>query len=327
MTTQAQTENQTNTTETTDSPVDMSNLSFSDYERVRRGEKVESNAQQSAPELKNVQEQKKSANSGTAETEDEVEDQESEDDQLDTQSKEDGKPKKKGGFQRRIDKLNARYAAEKQRNDELEQRLAQLERSGGEKTPKQPVEAKSQEGKPNPDNFDTHAEYVEALADWKIEQREKTRQAEAERKQLETEHQAKLKSHFDRVKSFAEKMADFEEVIEAADDVVVSATLEELIVSSDHGPELLYELAKNKDEFIRINKLSPVACARELGRFEAKLTSKSSAEEKKPEPNKITKAPKPIEPVGGGKSTVSKSPEDMSFAEYERYRRDQMKRK
>src|SRR5206468_5111195 len=121
-----------------------------------------------------------------SETED-AEDESGQDDEAgreqETEDQTEAKPKKKGGFQRRIDKLNAAKAAAQQEADYWK-RLA-LEKGAGEPKKDQvdskaPATAQSNEGKPNPDNFDTHAEYVEALTDWKTEQNFKKRAQQSE---------------------------------------------------------------------------------------------------------------------------------------------------
>lgn len=233
------------------------------------------------------------------------------------------KPKKKGGFQRRIDKLNARATASQQ---EAEYWKQQALKGAGEPKADAKVEKPQadQAGKPDPETFDTHTEYVEALTDWKIEQREKASLEKAQKSQLETEHEKLLKTHFDRVNSFREKTTDFMEVLESVDDLPVSPTVQEIIVASENGPELMFELAKNRAEYERINKLPPLAAARELGRIEAKLAASS---ETKPttEIKKQTKAPAPIAPVsskGGSKEKSIFDPE-LSQAEYERLRAKQ----
>ena len=287
---------------------------------------------QSAPEAHAPTEQKESSESDTEETEasqgetDESGDSEDHSDESKDDAKD--KPKKKGGFQRRIDKLNARYSAAQQEVEYWRQ-LA-LKQTGAGEPKKEPVESKQPavaDGKPNPDHFDTHAEYVEALADWKTEQKLKERDQKLEKTKLEIEQANTLKAHSDRVKSFAEKTDDFADVLESVDDIPVSTAVQEIIISSENGPELMYELAKNRDEYARICKLPPLAAARELGRIESRIASKAS--ESKPETKKLTKAPKPIGPVGGSKGAVVKSIDDpgLSQAEYEKLRREQMKRR
>jgi hypothetical protein len=293
-------------------------LSFSDYEKFRRGElKLDT-----APGEKPVQ--KAAANSEPAETEEE------EGDELEASedaTEESDKPKKKsGGFQRKISKMTARQRA---LEAEIEQLRAQAANRGTDQQ-KQDAKVESKvevEGKPSPDAFETHAEYVEALTDWKLEQRESKAKAEAERSKLMSEQEKVQKNHFERVKAFAEKHEDFQEVLESVDDIAPSTGLVHLLTTSADGPALMYELCKNREEYARIAQLSYGEMAFELGQIKARLSSKAS--ELKPEPKKLTSAPKPIGPVGGSKGTVAKSisDPDLSFSDYEKLRRAQMKRR
>ena len=295
-----------------------------------KGEVTESKEDKSAPVVDTTEQD--SAESDAAKTEEkeatetEVED-ESEDEVEETESKDSDKdkPKKKGGFQRRIDKLNARATAAQEQAEYWKQQA--LKGAGESKT--EPKVEKPQvvdaTGKPDPDSFETHVEYVEALTDWKIEQREKTATEKAQKTQLETEQQTLLKSHSERVKAFAEKTADFDDVLETVDDIQVSPTVREIIVSSDNGPELMFELAKNRAEYERINKLPPLAAARELGKIESKLAASSSEANPKQEIKKQTKAPPPLTPVSSKSVSKEKSihDPDISQAEYERLRAKQ----
>lgn len=260
------------------------------------------------------------------ESEESAEADESESDE--SENEEGERPKKKSGAQRRREI--------RERAERAEAELARLHRvmedmalkGAGEPKPEKAEAPKAEaQGKPNPDDFDTHAEYVEALTDWKTEQKFKERESKAEKAKLQTEQERLIQAHSERVKSFADKTEDFQDVIEAVDDVRVSPTIQELIVTSENGPELMYELAKNRAEFERICKLGPLAAAREIGRIESKL---QASEAKKPEATKITKAPKPPTPVSGGASGSGyRSLEDVaargSQAEYEAFRRKQMK--
>lgn len=283
----------------------------------------------SAPEAE-ATEQKDASESDPEEAE-VKEDAEAEGSDEETEAKEEAKdkPKKKGGFQRRIDKLNARIAAREQELEYWRQQAISKKDADEPKPVKADSKPKDASGKPDPDNFDTHAEYVEALTDWKTEQKLIEREAKAQRKALETEQQKLIRAHTERVKSFAEKTEDFVDVLSEVDDIPVSAAVQELIVSSDNGPELMYELAKNREEYKRICSLSPLAAARELVKLETRVLGKTS-EEKKTETKKITTAPRPLAPVG--KSTagaIAKSIDDpgISQAEYERLRREQIKRR
>lgn len=283
----------------------------------------------SAPETKSSTEQKKSPESDPVENEtDEDQSDESEaDDSQEPEAKdsENEKPKKKGGFQRRIDKLNQRASAAQQEAEYWKEQA--LKGASGPKSAEKVETPKAdQAGKPDPDKFETHAEYVEALTDWKIEVKDKAKAAEARQSQLKTEQENAMKSHSERVNAFKEKTDNFMEVLENVDDLPVSPAVQELIVTSDHGPELMYELAKNRAEYERINKLSPLAAARELGKIESRIAAQSP-DPKKTESKKITKAPQPISPVGQKGGASEKSPDEMPYQEYKKWREAQLSRR
>jgi hypothetical protein len=244
---------------------------------------------------------------GANESEVEAEGEESAD-----KSTENGKPvKKKSGFQRRIGKLRGELSAKDQ---ELGYLRSELEKARGVKSADQPAtKTVKDDGRPNKDTFDTHDDYVEALADWKVDQRLKADRATQAENSAKSEGQKKLDTHVGRVKEFAKSNPDFEEVIRDLDDgPKVSLTVQEVILGSDNGPELMYQLAKNRKEFERINALPPISAARELGKFEAKFSKPSETET----PTKTTKAPKPATPIASKSSASAKSPDDMSFEEY-----------
>ncbi len=254
----------------------------------------------------------------------ESEETEAEGDESDAAVTEDGKPKKKSGSQRRKERAE-RAEAEVERLRRVVEDMA-LKGAGGSKPDPKPVEpAKVEaEGKPNPETFDTHAGYVEALTDWKIEQGKKRDKEEATKAQFKTDQEKLFGAHHDRERAFAEKTADYKETLEGVDFFKdASPVLLELIVSSVNGPDLMYALAKNSDEYERINRLSPLAAAREMGKLEAKFVSH---EPKKPETKTVTNAPKPLTPVGGKGGVVEKSITDpnLSQREYEAIRHKQL---
>lgn len=279
----------------------------------------------SAPEAK-ASEQKDPADSDTADPEAKEQEGEKEEPESKDASEKDG-PKKKGGWQRRIEKLVSQREEERRKNAELEARLARLEAAGGRgsEKPAEPSKDAEPAGKPSPESFETHAEYVEALTDWKIEQRDKAIKEQAAKAQLETEHGKLIQAHSQRVQAFAEKTPDYDETIMNLDDVPVTAAFEQIILESENGPALLYELAKDPKEAKRIARLSPLAAARELGKVEARLTAHAQ-EPRKQESKPVTKAPRPIAPVGGKGASVDRSiydAEKLSQREYEELRAKQ----
>lgn len=278
-----------------------------------------------------VEQNESSSESETGETQDsgdqsgESEAAESDDTQAKDQPETD-KPRKKNGFQKRIDKLNARVTASEQEK-EYWKREAMKVATAPKPEAKVDQTSAAAPGKPHIDSYDSHAEYVEALTDWKTEQKLNERDQKQAKSQLETEQTNALKTHTSRVESFKGEHDDFDEMMENLADVPNSPALQSIIVSSDNGPALLYELAKNPEEAKRIAMLSPLAAAREMGRIEARLSAPAKTTK---EASKITKAPRPMEPVGkGGKGAISKSIFDPSLSqrEYERLRAEQIKRR
>jgi hypothetical protein len=98
------------------------------------------------------------------------------------------------------------------------------------------------------------------------------------------------------------------------------------ITESDHSGEIAYHLAKNPEEAQRIAKLSPIRGIAELGKLEAKITTKEAP---KTEPLvEKTGAPPPITPIStAGAGTVNTDPSRMSFAELRAYEREKRRKK
>ena len=171
------------------------------------------------------------------------------------------------------------------------------------------------DGKPDKDDFKTHEDYLEALTDWKADQKIDKKLADRDQKQkqdtLRAEMERSKKAHLDRVDAFKKTHEDFNDVLQDIADFRLSSSLERALLESDNGPELMYEFAKNPAELERINALEPAAQARALGRFESSFQKSSQAKEEaateveakalateaKPKP-KISKAPPPMKTVG-----------------------------
>lgn len=245
---------------------------------------------------------------------DETEDKESEEE---SETKEaDDKPKKKGksGFKRKLVKKDQEIeywksiALREQKTDaDKTDRTEQREANAGTS------------GEPNADDFASHAEYIAALTDWKVEQKLSERDKKAREKEIVSAHEKTVTTFTEKVQSFAKKHEDFQELMEEVDDVPMSIAIQEGIFASDKGPELMYELAKNRDEYARLCALPYNAALVELGKFEAKLSA--SADQKTETAKKQSKAPPPINPVKSkGAGASMKSPDDMDFQEYKKWR-------
>lgn len=177
------------------------------------------------------------------------------------------------------------------------------------------------EGKPVPASFNSYEDYLEALSDWKADQRIskfKSELQETESKKTEQQHAETVRSSFSsKVDAAREKYEDFDSV--AFDESLpVTQFMTQAIVETDNGADILYHLGNNPKEAQRIASLSPIAQAREIGRLEMKLSQT-------PVKPKTSSAPAPINPVGKGSTTTS--PENMSTEEWMKWREDQIKAK
>lgn len=216
---------------------------------------------------------------------------------------EDRKPAK--GAEARIAELTRlRREAERQRDAAI----AQLQ---GARDP-----AKAATPKPVADDFEDYGDYVEALTDWKADQRDAERadtNATTAAERAAQHRNAEWSAKIGAAKSI---MPDFDAVMEKAD-TPTAPHVADALMDADRGPELLYHLANNPDVVERLNDMSPARAAIELGKIEAKLEAPEAAPP--PPPRKTTTAPAPITPVKTG-ATTAKDPAKMNMEEYKAYR-------
>lgn len=174
----------------------------------------------------------------------------------------------------------------------------------------------------------TFEEYLEARADWRADQRVDSRLKTEREAQQGKEKQQQEKAGTEKVaKAWAERETSFQTTTKDYESVVtpflddelskLSSQARKLIVESDVGPGLLYQLAKladsNSDEFDRIADLSPERQIVELGKLEGKVSGTAK---------KTTSAPAPANTTSGGR-TASKDLAKMTQAEYEEHRKTQ----
>lgn len=253
-----------------------------------------------------------SETSNTDEDADEVTDDES--------NKDEAKGKKQGGFQKKINKLTSRALTAEQEREYW--KAEAMKHSSSKKD--ENVQNNIQDGKPNAENYDSHADYVEALTDWKFEQREQKATELKQKETAQTEAQVKAQTFQSKVDEFVKSKPDYQQTLDSCS-VVVKAGLIDLIKESDIGPLLAYELANNEDELERINSLPPRQSAIELLKFEAKLASSS---EQKTKEVKTTSASRPLKPVGSAsKANLNDSPyeKEMTYQEYKAWSAKQKK--
>lgn len=215
---------------------------------------------------------------------------------------------KKGGVQKRFDKLTAeKYELQKERD--YWKTLAQEKVDAGEEpNPPMPPDPSLQFDKPEAYreqvqeyNQNLH-KYNKDLLAWN----QKQSQADSQTKETEETNTALDQQWSNRVSAFKTENTDFDALV-GREDNPVSESMFEIAKRSDMGPQVLYELAKNPAEAMRIYRMSPIQTAHEMGKIEARLAVK---------PKKSTAAPDPIETVTGSGESAVKSDEDLSMEEY-----------
>lgn len=196
-----------------------------------------------------------------------------------------------GGWQRKIERLERERAL-------LMEQLAAQRPAQQPPAPEKPKDPAAQMD-----------EYVSNLVAQKLA---------AEREQ---ERLARVQAEFQR--RTAEVRAanpDFDDVVESVH-VPVSHALQQALLTSEHGPAIMYQLAKNPAELARINALPPFDAAREIGRLEAKASvTPAPAKTVKPAP----RPPVPPTNVGGSPSST-RNLDDLPLAEYKRALRSKRK--
>jgi hypothetical protein len=177
------------------------------------------------------------------------------------------------------------------------------------KQPERPQEAQL-DGRPQLAQFEKVEDYVEAVADWKLGQRERDNQTRQQYQQIHAKT-TKAASVF----AEAEAMPGFNR--EEFDSLPVSDVVADAILESDVAAKIMAHLTSNPNEAVRINKLSPVRQAAEIGKLEALLASAP----------KVSNAPAPIKPIGANSGSSDKDPSQMTDAEFAKWRQSQIKQR
>ena len=178
--------------------------------------------------------------------------------------------------------------------------------------------------RPRLDDFDTVEDYESALdkhqeekATWIVEQRLAAERQSREQATQEQSKQERAKQINQWLNKGSQRSADFIPVV-TDQSVPFTEQMLDLFTSSEVGHDLMYQLAKNPAEVRRLSLMPPHLAAYELAKHEAKITAKPSPGKK------ISSAPNPIHPVGGGETSVPDlSDPNISTADYMKLRREQ----
>ena len=168
------------------------------------------------------------------------------------------------------------------------------------------------EGKaPKIEDFEDMASFLDARDDYRDSKREKP-----------AENHEPNNDRDDLSDLGVEKYDDFEEVV-FSDDVKVTREMADAIFEIDNDDlrvDVAYYLGNNPKEAARISKLSERRQIAEVAKIEMKVSSKPEAI-KKP-----SKAPAPIKPVGGSKTTSDEIQSTESYESFLKKRNKQLGR-
>ena len=184
-----------------------------------------------------------------------------------------------------------------------------------------------EEPRPDRSKFANDEEYIEAVAEWKADQRLAKREQEQAEARAIAEREQLVKGWQDAQQRARAEIDDYDEVIKGSD-VQLPGHLHQAILESDVGPHLAYYFAKHPDEAKRYAGMSPTKALRELGRLEDRLADvdddKPAAKTSPKTEVEKSKAPPPITPVKDGRA-VDPGPA-QSFEEYRARRLAEKKR-
>lgn len=244
----------------------------------------------------------------------------------------------KSHLQKKIDRLyyfakeNERQAkAREKENEELRARLAQYESKvvpAAKEVPAEKEEAPAANARPKQEDFNDYDEYVEALADWKTEQKLAKKLEEFQQQEAKEAAEKQAKDVFDayqkRCDDAREKYEDFDDV--AWSDVEAPNVVLDVIRQHENGPDLQYYLGSHKDFSRKLLAMSPAMALVEVGKLMDKFAAEAEGE---PEPQATRKsnAPPPIKPIGGSATKSSIAADELPYQEYRRLREQQIKAK
>jgi hypothetical protein len=156
--------------------------------------------------------------------------------------------------------------------------------------------------KPTEADFETYGDFTEALADWKLDQREAKREFDTRQAKdrdaataAERDFETRVSTWVDRREAFFAAHPQRQARVNAfLDNVVAGSPIGDALMDSEHGVALADYLATHPTEAERIARLGPVSAIRELGRLEATISTTTSASASAgPAAKTVTSAPAP----------------------------------
>ena len=187
------------------------------------------------------------------------------------------------------------------------------------------AEGRQAEAAPQAHEFATDADYETALR--RHEAREAARDTAAEQAKMAAQHYEQDAAgatdalYNARVQDTVSRIPDFVEVVSKSD-IQLTQDMMQALKSSAHGPDIVYQLAKNPIEAQRIASLPSAQMYMALGAMEAAASVNSKAPAPAPAPAaRTTGAPPPAKTTDLGAAPPNTDPSKMSYEEFKAWRR------
>lgn len=222
-----------------------------------------------------------------------------------------GKRNRPNGFEKRINTLT-------RRNRELEARLREADNGKRDTTSKDTP--RNPEEKPKVADFDSYEDFIEAVADYKAEQRIKASRQEEEATRSSRDFAKRMTAGM-------KKFADYDDVV--TDDVKIDKAAVAAIKETDDPAGIIYYLCKNPDEADAINDMTPGRQAIAIGKLAAKLETATPPKKSNDEgegARRRTAAPEPITPTRGGKGSTEADYDKMSASDFIKHRNAEVRK-
>jgi hypothetical protein len=201
---------------------------------------------------------------------------------------------KKKGIDKRFKELTSERELARQEADRERQARIELENQLKEIQTRTEQSKKGAEvdPEPQPSQFGDMVEYYKALSEWNTDKAMRERDQRELQARMDAEKARVMSSWNEKQNKFKSENPDYEEKVKQLQ-FPASQEVQDAILTSDFGAEVLYHLGKNPDLAKKIVEMPLTKALKELGKIEAQFESKP---EEKPVVTK-SNAPKPISPL------------------------------
>ena len=234
--------------------------------------------------------------------------------------------------QERIEELNARAKAATEYGEFYRQRFEELQRQQSQQPAQAAAPTVEQAApEPNADDFDDPKAYTKAYTTWvraesvketkrAVQEAQASAKTEAEKALARSREEERLRTLNDgfglRQQQFAEKNPDYWDAVRNPALTFFNGDFLEALKASELGPQIALHIAKDPKVVAKLAGKSVPQRLAELGRIEAELSRPAP-------PPKVTAAPAPPTPIGGGQGTPI-NPDKLSIDDWMKHRTQEL---